>query len=302
MKIQCLSGPPDPETTLALSDFEKEFTYPLGPDRSFSISHGADYSLFFRSMGETKIYLAEVSGKIVGALATVQRRAVLADGSTLPVIYLCDAKVASANRSRTVLGRLALRAREEITAAGYQAAYSVVMSGSVPTTAYTGRLGIPIFKPISEQAILHFEAPARFTSFMSSTLLPLVNPLQFQAGDPAITSDIQPHTLEVEGASGVLVDTRRGKRLWQSDGHEILSAHLTGVVFKSAQALADLITQASARAMTLGFPGIFLSLPVDDPALAPLLASAINPPTVAHATVYGTGLQAGRWQVETSEI
>ena len=63
MKIHCLSGPPDQKTGLALADFEKEFSYPLGPDRSFSISHGADYSLFFRCMGEARIYLAEISGK-----------------------------------------------------------------------------------------------------------------------------------------------------------------------------------------------------------------------------------------------
>jgi Acetyltransferase (GNAT) domain len=302
MKIRCLTGPPDPETAAALAHFEKEFTYPLGPDRSFSISHGADYSLFFRSMGEAKIYLAEISGKIVGALATVQRHAVLANGSRLPTIYLCDAKVASVHRGRTVLGRLVIKAREELIAADYHAAYSVVMSGSIPTTAHTGRLSIPTFKPISEQAVLRFETPSEFRRLTISTPVQHKNHLRFQAGNSILTSEIQPHILEVDGANGVLMDTRRGKRLWQSDGHEIISAHLRGVTFSSAQAFADLITVAAKRASVLGFPGLFLSIAIDDPALAPILDSAVIKPTIARATVYGTGLPVGRWAIGTSEI
>jgi Acetyltransferase (GNAT) domain len=302
MKIRCLSGPPDPKTAAALADFEKEFTYPLGPDRSFSISHGADYSLFFRSMGGAKIYLAEISGEIVGALATVQRHAVLADGSTLPAIYLCDAKVALAHRSRTVLGRLIIKAREEVIAAGYHAAYSVVMSGSLPSAAYTGRLGVPSFQPIGKLVVLRFEIPSDFRIIANSTPSECENPLRFQPGNAALTSEISPCIITVAGAQGLLVDTRRGKRLWQSDGHEIISAHLTGMIFESAQALADLIKAAGKQAVALGFPGLFLALAADDPALAMILESVAIKPTVAHATVYGTGLPVGRWTVETSEI
>jgi Acetyltransferase (GNAT) domain len=302
MIIHCLSEPPDSKTTAALAVFEKDFTYPLGADLSFAISHGADYSRFFRSMGETKIYLAEISGEIVGALATVQRHAIHTNGSTFPAIYLCDAKVASAHRGRTVLGRLAIKAREDVIAADYQAAYSVVMSGSIPTTAYTGRLGIPAFKPISEQAVLRFETPSEFRRIAIFTPVKHENHLRFQAGNAALTSEIRPQILEVDGATGVLVDTRRGKRLWQSDGREIISAHLTRAIFSSAQALADLITLAVEQAAALGFPGLFLSLAVDDPALALILDSAVIKPTIAYATVYGTGLPVGRWAIETSEI
>ena len=302
MKIRCLSGPPDPETAAALAMFEKEFTYPLGPDRSFSISHGADYSLFFRSMGTAKIYLAEISGNIVGALVTVQRHAVLADGSTLPAIYLCDAKVASAHRGHTVLGRLIIKVREEIMATGYHAAYSVVMSGSIPTSALTGRLGIPTFQPIGELAILRFETPSEFRVFADSTHFACENPLRFQPGNAALTSEIPPRIIAVAGAQGLLLDTRCGKRLWQSDSDEIISAHLTGMIFESAQAFKELITAAGKQAGALGFPGLFLALAADHPALAMIFESAVIKPTVAHATVYGTGLPVGRWMVETSEI
>lgn len=302
MKIHCLSGPPDRELALALAKFEKEFSYPLGPGRSFSISHGADYSLFFRSMGEARIYLAEISGNIVGALAVVRRTAVLADGSVIPAVYLCDAKIAAAHRGRTVLGRLALRARDDTMADGYNAAYSVVMSGSIPTDAHTGRLGIPHFKAIGQLAVLRFDTQTGFK--------PVVNPPpgrcgnfhRFQGGTASLGSAIQPHSLEVDGARGVLVDTRLGKRLWQSSGHEMISAHLTGLLFESARALSELIVAAVELAGKMGFPGLFMSLPADDPALPAIIESAILPPTVAQATVFGTGLPQGPWQVETSEI
>ena len=302
MKIHCLSGPPDQELALALADFEKEFTYPLGPDRSFSISHGADYSLFFRGMGEARIYLAEISGDIVGALAVVKRTAVLADGSRISAVYLCDAKVASAHRGRTVLGRLALKARDETMAAGYSAAYSVVMTGSISTEALTGRLGIPHFKAITRLAVLRFDTRTGFHPVVNLPTGRLGSFHQFDGGNASLGSEIQPCALEVNEARGILVDTRLGKRLWQSDGHEIVSAHLIDVVFESVKALSDLIVAAVELARITGFPGLFMSLPADHPALRAIIESAIVKPTVAQATVFGTGLPEGQWMVDTSEI
>ncbi len=302
MRIHCLTGMPDRETALALADFEKEFTYPLGPGRSFSISHDPDYSLFFRCMGEARIYLAESSGNIVGALTVVRRTAVLADGSMLPVVYLCDTKVASAHRGRTVLGRLALKARDETMGDGYQAAYSVVMSGSIPTDQHTGRLGIPSFKVIGRLAILRFDTRAGFHPVAGLSSDPRGSCHRLLAGNASLVSEIEPCHLQVDGARGRIVDTRKGKRLWHSDGHEMVSAHLTGVHFDSDRALCDLIATAVERAGKMGIPGLFLSLPAEQPALGAIIESAMLPPTVAQATVFGTGLPEGQWMVDTSEI
>ena len=302
MKIHCLSGPPDLELALALAEFEKEFVYPLGPGRSFSISHGADYSLFFRCMGEARIYLAEMSGNIVGALAVVRRIAVLAGGSMIPAVYLCDAKVASAHRGRTVLGRLALMARDETMADGYQAAYSVVMSGSIPTDVHTGRLGIPHFEAIGQLAVLRFDTQTGFKPVANLPSGLCENHHRFQTENASLGSEIKPHVLEVDGARGMLVDTRLGKRLWLSDGHEMISAHLTGLIFESTRALSNLIVAAAELAGKMGFQGLFMSLPADNPALGVIIESAIVAPTIAKATVFGTGLPEGQWMVDTSEI
>ena len=287
---------------LALADFEKEFSYPLGPGQSFSISHGADYSLFFRCMGEARIYLAEVSGSIVGALAVVQRTAVLADGSMIPAVYFCDAKVATAHRGRTVLGRLALQARDETMARGYQAAYSVVMSGSIPTDVHTGRLGIPQFNAIGRLAVLRFNTQHGFETAVSLPSGQSGAYHRFQAGDAAPSSKIIPQALEVDGARGILVDTRLGKRLWRSNGQEIVSAHLTSLHFESARALSDLIGAAIELTGQMGIAGLFMALPADDPILGAIIESGIVTPTVAQATIFGTGLPEGRWMVNTSEI
>jgi hypothetical protein len=119
------------------------------------------------------------------------------------------------------------------------------------------------------------------------------------AGNPVTGSEIAPLALEVEGACGTLVDTRLGKRLWKSDGTEMLSAHLTDLRFSSAHGLSELIRRAREAAAGLGFPGVFLALPADFPCLEGLAGGAL---TIAGAGIYGTGLPEGSWMVNTSEI
>jgi hypothetical protein len=178
----------------------------------------------------------------------------------------------------------------------------VVMSGSIPTDVHTGRLGIPHLKAIGQLAVLRFDTQAGFKPVVNLSSGLSENHHRFQAGNASLGSEIKPHALEVDGARGMLVDTRLGKRLWQSDGDEIISAHLTGLIYESARALSDLIVAAVELTGKMGFPGLFLSLPADAPALGAIIESAIVAPTIAKATVFGTGLPEGQWMVDTSEI
>ena len=50
MTVEPLRHPPDKELVDALDAFERGFTYPLGNDRRFRITHGEDYSRFFRAI------------------------------------------------------------------------------------------------------------------------------------------------------------------------------------------------------------------------------------------------------------
>ncbi len=302
MKIHCITDPPPPELALALAEFEKEFLYPLGPSDSFSISHGEDYPRFFRSMGDAKIYLAEIAGKIVGSLAVVGRNVLLANGTSIPAVYLGDAKVIEKFRGRTVLGRLSMAARDQVLSAGYKAAFSVVMTGSIPSDKHTGRLGIPKFDELGKLAILRFDTrtPLKaFSNHLDLTLKPSHRP---HGGDPATVSEIPPHSLVVDGGSGILSDTRRGKRLWRSDGSEMASTHLTELQFTSASGLFNLIQAAISKSADLGYPGLFTALPAGYPIVRLLLDASEGTAIFAGASIYGTGLPDGDWMTNVSEI
>ncbi|MEO5715714.1 MAG: hypothetical protein ABIT37_19700 [Luteolibacter sp.] len=302
MKIHCITGTPPPELARALVGFEKEFRYPLGPSGSFSISHGEDYPRFFRGMGDAKIYLAEIAGEIVGSLAVVGRHVLLANETSIPAIYVGDAKVVEKFRGRTVLGRLSMAARDEILAAGYKAAFSVVMAGSTPSDQHTGRLGIPKFDELGKIAILRFDTRTPLKAFSHHHDLTIKPSHRPHGGDPGTASEIPPHTLAVDGGSGILIDTRHGKRLWRSDGSEMMSAHLTELRFTSAFGLFNLIQAAIKISAELGYPGLFTALPADFSIVGPLLDASSGTATIAVASVYGTGLPDGHWMMNTSEI
>jgi hypothetical protein len=292
MKIHRISAAPEVPMAAALAEFEGRFRYPLGPEAWFRISHGADYPAFFRSMGEAAVYVAEAAGGIAGVLAVVRRELFTADGAVIPAAYLCDAKVAVEHRGGPALARLALRARDDLMAAGIGAAYAVVMDGSPPPDRYTGRLGIPAFRKLGALQILRLP-----TRQGGGELEPFEVPgglIRVRGGDPARRSMRVPTLIEVAEARGVLMDTRRGKRLWDQDGAEMVSAHLAGIRADSADGLRELLRAALEAAAAADFPAMFLALP-GGPGVAVL-------PEAATASIYGVGLPDGAWLIDSAEI
>src|SRR6185436_19861358 len=106
MKVHQISGPPSPALAQALAEFEAPFLYPLGPGKFFRISHGEDYTLFFRAQGNGSCLIAEHQGRVVGALGTVIRRLWLPNGTECSAAYLGDLNIAPDARGGTVLIRL----------------------------------------------------------------------------------------------------------------------------------------------------------------------------------------------------
>ena len=81
---------PEPERAgwqARLAAFEREFAYPLGPDR-FHLDHGADYFAFFDGLGSIRPYVATQHDQVIGVLVAVRRTIV---GQRC--WYLCDLKV-----------------------------------------------------------------------------------------------------------------------------------------------------------------------------------------------------------------
>ncbi len=315
MKLHRFTEEVPPATGRALAEFEREFTYPLGPTERFRISHGEDYLPFFRAIGDAELLAMEEAGRIVGGIARVRRRlefrrgeGAMAEASLAH--YLCDLKVASVARGTAVLARLIGETKREIEASDSRACYCVVMAGTgrLPTD-YTGRLGVPRFEKVGEIVILRISPGGPFVkrgqviSLKDFAVLRgrLARPgYTATGGESAYRSWMSPLPLVTPDgdACGMLEDTRRDKRLWLESGGELVSAHLSGFAYATPEAGADLLAAAVVRAQG----PFFVALPVRQMEVVRPLLEGLNF-TESAAWVFGHGLEMEHdWWVDTAEI
>jgi hypothetical protein len=316
MKVHQIFGPPSPALARALMEFEFPFTYPLGPGKFFRISHGADYTLFFRAQGDGCCFIAGHQGRVIGALGTSIRRLWLPDGTERAVAYIGDLKVANHARGGTVLLRLA-RAAEAWLRPKVEAAFGIVMDGTPLTPdGYTGRAGIPGFQDLGRLTVFriagcgedchgdsgHF-ATTRETGLACYRRLSLGHYACPTGETHAARSQVTPVWLMKQDGSacGMLEDTRKAKQLISGDGSEILGAHLSCFACSTVSAGAELIGVALEQAVRLGLPALFVA--VAEPDAQELCASLHSCDVLAApATVYGAGLALGAWNINSSEI
>lgn len=315
MRIHAISAPSN-ELGDALARFERQFTYPLGTGQSFRISHGEDYSSFFRSIGEGICFVAEEGGEILGTIGGAIRRLLFPDGKERDVLYLGDLKAAVRLAGRTLL-QLA-DAMFQWASPKVTAAYCVVMDGTRATPArYTGRFGIPAFEELGKVAVLRIEIDGRaLTPDACRDVYPAtaadvdacfvrLNQGRYAGlgGEPPLRSEMEPHwrILAEAKSCGRIEDTRRAKRLWVHDGAELLSAHLSSFAYESLAAGVQLVQAAIHEVRQRGFPALFLTVPVSD---SKNFAIAMGSNVVmVPATIYGTGFDAGGyWNINTAEI
>lgn len=315
MTVHVLQAAPPPELARALQQFEEQFRYPLGPGRFFRISHGEDYPLFFRAMGEGACFVAERDGRIVGVMSAALRRLALPSGEERPALYLGDVKIVPAVRGGRTLPQLAETVRQWVGARA-QSAFAVVMDGTpaIPTR-YTGRLGIPLFAEMGKIVVLRLPASGASiepdAEWLTTAEQGHACYLQLSAGGyacpgghPADRSETVPIWLMEPGgrACGRLEDTRRAKRLIADDGEEMRSGHLSCFAYRELAAGVRLLQVALRHTADRGFPALFVAIPAADAeafgeAMAGMQAIA------APATVFGTGLEPGRaWNINTAEI
>ncbi len=319
MNVHAFDRTPGAALAQALAEFETAFAYPLGPERTFHISHGQDYPRFFRAMGgpgDSRCFVAEDHGRIAGVLGVAVRSLLRPDGSRVKAGYLGDLKVSVAARGGRTLYALSAAAEAWLEPRA-RVAFGVVMAGTAATPdQYSGRAGIPAFRKVGEVLVLRWncerspEAGRPADSFLADASrvertfqalsLGRYAPL---GANPAERSATPPRwLLHPEGtACGCLEDTLRAKRLHASDGQEIVSAHLSSFAFRSPEAGADLLRIALRMAQGLGFPALFAAV---TPADAPSLMNALPgvEVTQAPALVYGAGLEPDEWNISTSEI
>ena len=333
MTVLTLTTEPSDELGAALERFERQFLYPLGPNRSFRVSHGRRYLPFFQAMGEARLLVVLCGDEVHGTLVIVTRRLARrpnnpsADWSASPAIplrretpvhYLCDLKVHPEARSGPALASLFRRAGEIVRSSGSTACYAVVMQGTgrLPVE-YTGRLGIPRFEQTGRIAILRLtprpggsvpatdcrEVAADELSVAYERLAP--PGLSLKGHDSHIRSVMIPVGLidRSDAACGLLEDTLLGKRLFTDGDEELRSAHLSCFAWSDPQAAARLLETAARAASVRGYPALFVALP--EPRLAEMLPHLRDTDVlVAPAQVFSHDIAPGdlSWWIDTAEI
>lgn len=318
MKIHSFRETPPEWLGLALERFEHQFQYPLGSDETFRISHGREYMPFFAAMGTATLLVAEQAGAVMGTLVRVERWIEVHGREVLrqPVHYLADVKISAEARGGHALAALMLEAKRQIELTGSRSCYGVVMSGTACLPSdYTGRVGIPSFEKIADIMILRM-TPGKPSQTDSTAPIAATDSTAPIASTASTATDAGPDCVimgrrrelrsqmnPIPLAGGAwLEDTRRGKRLWTSNGAELMSAHLSSFRFDLATDGVRIIQSALERAQSLGFPAVFTAVPASR---YPALRAALTTVSVqeAPAAIYGHSMNAHwDWWVDTAEI
>ena len=257
MTLHALRDKPAPALARALAEFETQFTYPLGPGRTFSISHGDDYPRFFRRRARRHRLSWKSRGRVSGALGVAVRPLQLPCGKQQNVAYFGDLKVGAAARRGFVFLRLAWAAHSWLKGkAGV--GYGVVMDGTRDTPdRYSGLLGIPAVRVLGKILIWQFQCTDKDRRpedecFLTTPEQVAEDYQRFSLGRYACRRPAA-ERLEMPlvwlrhpngTACGLVEDTRRAKRLHAHDGSELRSAHLSFFAFHDPAAGADLLQRA----------------------------------------------------------
>lgn len=271
-----IDEPPAPEIALALRDFEAGFRYPLGSGRWFRICHGNDYTKFFRAIGDARTFVVRCDSSVAGVISVARCRLRLPHRTECNAAYIADLKM-----RQPALGSTLIKLLREATQWGRgqdcEIGFSIVMDGTnrLPTS-YTGRLGIPAFGELAKVTILRVPTTQEQTEDVA-VLSTLVNVRQcferltgdgisIANGDPFVRSRNEPLALILPSghACGVLEDTLLCKRLFDNDGNELLSAHLSNFGYQTAEDAVRLIQSATIHCHRLGLPAMFVAIPQAD--------------------------------------
>ncbi|MCM8541246.1 MAG: hypothetical protein NE328_13310 [Lentisphaeraceae bacterium] len=293
-----------------MCNFERSFCYPLGNSGNFSISHGDDYSRFFRAMGKCKIYLARHKGQIAGSLAVVKRPIYL-NGNKQESLYIGDLKITKGNGK--VLYCLIKEAHDDNLSLRDIPQYGIMMKGTERRPSdYTGRLGLPKFKNMGEVAIIRVPVneiteEVRADKISLHGAISLCEELRAKEsalpiGRTQIRSLNVPKAFCLEGKTAVCIleDTMTAKRLFSDDGTEIVSGHLSAFQYLRAVDGVELVRSMLPQAAAAKYPALFFSVPYEDQGI---FTKNLPGAKCAPAFVYGRNMEASsRWQLNTSEI
>ncbi len=322
---------PDKEILDGLVGFEASFTYPLGQDHTFSISHAPDYLRFYQSLGESVCFVAQSdkNGAILGTVSAAMRSVT---GPALPgqevhskpAVYIGDLKLAASARKGFALLRLA-RAVESWVLARTDCAYSVVMDGTELTPpTYTGRAGIDAFNDVGRITVYFVDlchaVPEALPDAVSQLDNANANAL-FAAltgscghvcgGNSATRSELVPVWLASadKQACGRLEDTLRAKKLMLGDAQYLKAAHLVDFTFAAIDSGMQVVNAALHKASELAYEYLIFAVDSKHAASFDLALSSGSVYSKGGATVFATekllpggSRQSGSWIINTAEV
>ncbi len=312
---------PPPEYCERLREFELQFDYPLTDTARFRIEHSLEYERFFSTLGESLTVVVESGGTILGVLSSVIRTLRHSRGELEKWLYIGDVKIDPSARSGHVLKRLFLATRTWVGEKCTKG-YSVVMEGTgVTPGTYTGRIGIPQFRPVQSVTILGLKTESlRQFPIDSAKILTSNDPHddcehlqrtqahgrapQWSMGNRSIRSRMKLVWLSdpSTGCTGLLEDTRGSKRLYDDNSEELLYAHLSSVQYRSPKDLIPIVVEAGRVAYDEGLTNLLVAIPATEcSSLSGLVENTQH--EVLSSTVYATDQTEGLGlPISSSEI
>lgn len=316
MNIFPLDNPPDEALAAALCKFEQQFRYPLGDTTHFHISHGADYTAFYRSMGSQFSLFIAMEQQVCGVIAVVLRTLRRPDGKQQITAYVGDLKVAPQYQGSGLSAQL-MRAALYWAKPRCDSGFAVVMEGtaitpdryskiySLPDFAVTNRqviVGLPVFpnQTLSQIEVDHADQNSvlKLYQYLCQNAYSLVAETRIQNSEMEEIPLISPR----QTACGILKNTRLTKQLINTKHEPMAIEHLSYLAYQTPSAVLPLIHQASALAAKRGVDFLFFSLPRQH--THELLNSIRGlKPILAPATIYSHGLKHGSpWFINSAEV
>ena len=293
------------EWTRELSEFERNFQYPLGKNSFFRISHGDDYTRFFRALGKSTSLVSTNKQNSVCSSISIVRRNLYHATERIQAYYLADLKVLPKSAPSTLF-RLLSTGQKILPELKTSPLYCVVMQGTERTPdQYSGRLGLPQLTKLGEIAIFRMEStPPKeqvrvlSTKNKASAHRPCPQAYYFESQGHEIRSKFLVQKFSLGSASCLLEDTLRAKNLFDQNDQEIISGHISSLRYQKPQDAIQLLSLISRNCPN--YPALFFSVPIQD---HKAFAEALPKHSLSFASIYGTQLKANqRWFINTAEI
>ena len=258
-----------------VNDFEQHFRYPVDHRHCFTVSHGADYARFYRSLGRCRLYLARENHKILGSMALIQR-SITVRGHQTKALYIGDLKLAPDVGSK-VLYLLSREAYNDHYQERHLPQYGIFLHGAPPLPSdYSCRMGQGKFHTMGKVAIMQIAVNSSATDKYTAEIdLHEARQLADELGNnefvlpmsrASIRSRIKPRAFKLKDDSAVCIieDTQAARKRYDESGSEINDGHISSFEYANALAGSRLLKGVLPHAADSAYAHLICAVPKED--------------------------------------